>query len=221
MQSYLDVSMLAVIAIAVLLLTLLLISFLLCTRRLTALEQASEKQAAAGEVLRRDVADLKDQVEAALQRQKVAEQSVTYLSTHAQDFDDSQEALKKDLKALSKQLADLEARLNQRVQALESVRTENAPIIEARQMLRAGEDLSEIAKRTSLPRSELEMIAKVSGIKPRPAAPVPESAPAAPAPRGAPKEPEPAESAPAPRHIASLRARSAYGIPARPTLRRR
>lgn len=211
--------MLLVIAIAVVLLALLLASFILTSRRAASLErQVSElssvlKQVTAG------LDEIKSSVDPLAQRVKISEQSSTYLSDHAQKLDDTLEGLSRKISTLEGDLGDLKARFSRKVEDLEKTRPEGAPIAEARQMLRDGEDISEISRRTSLPPSEIEMIAKVARIKPKgedpaQAAQEPRKAPA---PRPAPAASDDPE---APRHIASLRARNAYGIGQRPGLRR-
>ena len=212
--------MLLVIAIAVVLLALLLASFILSSRRTAALERACAALAGKVKQASDDIAELKAATDPLSQRIKISEQSSTYLSDHAQKLDDTLEELSKKVSSLEGDLGDLKARVSRKVEDLEKTRPEGAPIAEARQMLRDGEEISEISKRTSLPPSEIEMIAKVARIKPKAA-----EADEAPAPNP-PAVQEPREEAPSPaaeppvRHIASLRARNAYGIGQRAGLRR-
>lgn len=214
--------MLLVIAIAVVLLALLLASFILTSRRIGAAEREMQSLGAALKQAADALAELKSSVDPLSQRIKISEQSSTYLSDHAQKLEDSLGDLSKKLTALEGTVDDIKSSFSRKVEDLEKTRPEGAPIAEARQMLRDGEDISEISRRTSLPRSEIEMIAKVARIKQKPAedetmAPAAEGVPAAPAAQEAPARPEPEAGT---RHIASLRARNAYGIGQRPGLRR-
>lgn len=202
--------MLLVIVIAVVLLTLLLISFVLMSRRSGDLEKRLSALSGSLKQLSDAFTEIKSSVDQLTQRIKISEQSSTYLSDHAQKLDDSLEALTGKLSAVEDELSDLKAKFSRKVEDLERTRPEGAPIAEARQMLRNGEQISEISKRTSLPPAEIEMIAKVAGIRAQNRA---QGEPK-------PKEPIPADeqfgqsrAAPAPqKHIASLRARNAYGM---------
>ncbi len=210
--------MLLVIAIAVVLLALLLASFILTSRRTAALERACA--ALSGKVKQASdaIAELKAATDPLSQRIKISEQSSTYLSDHAQKLDDTLEELSKKVSSLEGDLGDLKARFSRKVEDLEKTRPEGAPIAEARQMLRDGEEISEISKRTSLPPSEIEMIAKVARIKPKAS-----EAKESPAPNPAmlvTRDEAPSPAVEPVRHIASLRARNAYGIGQRPGLRR-
>lgn len=210
--------MLLVIAIAVVLLALLLASFILTSRRTAAAERQMQSLGSALKQASDALAELKASVDPLSQRIKISEQSSTYLSDHAQKLDDTLEELSRKVSSLEGDLGDLKARFSRKVEDLEKTRPEGAPIAEARQMLRDGEEISEISKRTLLPPSEIEMIAKVARIKTKAA-----EAKEPPAPNPAMQETRGEAPSPAVepvRHIASLRARNAYGIGQRPGLRR-
>lgn len=202
--------MLLVIVIAVVLLTLLLVSFLLTSRREGDLEKRLSAMSGSLKQLSDALNEIKASVDPLTQRIKISEQSSTYLSDHAQKLDDSLEELTGNFSAVEGELADLKSKFSRKFEDLERTRPEGAPIAEARQMLRDGAQISEISKRTSLPPSEIEMIAKVSGIRAHSNA---QSEPK-------PKEPAPAadgygqtiEASAPQKHIASLRARNAYGM---------
>lgn len=203
-----------------LLLVLLLVSFLILNRRCEALDKKLAEQDAEITKLKEQLKTANDSVEAFERRLKISDQTVAYLSDHAQRLEDSLKSSDESIDSLKSEIVVLKARLDEKVKHLEDTRPENSPVIEARQLLREGMDPAEVASRTGLSATEVEVIAKVipkaqalrqAGINVNVAkSAVSESEGNSDASGG--NNVTEVEAVPAKHHVASLRARNAYGI---------
>lgn len=216
MQSFLDVSLLAVTGGALLLLVLLLVSFLILNRRCEALDKRITEQDAEITKLQEQLKTANNSVEAFERRLKISDQTVAYLSDHAQRLEDSLKASGESIDSLKSEIVAMKARLDEKVKHLEDTRPENSPVIEARQLLREGMDPAEVASRTGLSATEVEVIAKVipkaqalrqaSAVKNT--VELGESDTTVNGSNGVTE----VDAVPARHHVASLRARNAYGM---------
>lgn len=216
MQSFLDVSLLAVTGGALLLLVLLLASFLILNRRCESLEKRISDQNAEITKLSETLKISQESCEALERRVKVADQTTAYLSDHAQKLDDLIGEEHSALEDLKSELIALRARLDEKVKHLVETRPENSPVIEARQLLREGMAPAEVASRTGLSSTEIEVIAKVipraQALKQAAAVTAGNVAGSAGDDGAGAVAGTEVEAEPVRHHVASLRARNAYGI---------
>lgn len=202
-----------------LLLVLLLVSFLILNRRCESLDKRLSEQDAEITQLKEQLQAVNDNVEAFERRLKISDQTVAYLSDHAQRLEDSIKASDESIDSFKSEIVALKARLDEKVKHLEDTRPENSPVIEARQLLREGMDPAEVASRTGLSATEVEVIAKVipkaQALRQASAAQnsveVRESSLTVSGEASGSGVTE-VEATPARHHVASLRARNAYGI---------
>lgn len=238
MHSYLDMSMMIVISTAVVLLLFILISFILTSHRCSVLEKENAKLKATTEEALKALKELTDKHEEQLEtferKSKVSESSIQYLTGKLQDITDKQ-------KDINSHFDNINVKLEQQKKEFENNSVENQPIILAKRLLAQGMSINEVIARTSLPSYEVEMLAKVHNLS----APAPSVAPSdqnsAPADSSRntrsiedevnaqrakfsqqannalneqTQEPRPTH------HVASMKARDAYGIGTRSALRR-
>lgn len=238
MHSYLDMSMMIVISTAVVLLLFILISFILTSHRCSVLEKENAKLKATTEEALKALKELTDKHEEQLEtferKSKVSESSIQYLTGKLQDITDKQ-------KDINSHFDNINVKLEQQKKEFENNSVENQPIILAKRLLAQGMSINEVIARTSLPSYEVEMLAKVHNLS----APAPSVASSdqnsAPADSSRntrsiedevnaqrakfsqqannalneqTQEPRPTH------HVASMKARDAYGIGTRSALRR-
>lgn len=239
MHSYLDMSMMIVIGTAVVLLLFILISFILTSHRCSVLEKENAKLKASTDEALKLLKELTDkhseQIETFERKSKVAESSIQYLTGKLQDITDRENEIKSHFDSLN-------VKLEQQKKEFENNSVENQPIILAKRLLAQGMSINEVIAKTSLPSYEVEMLAKVHNLSAPPpsvasslnTAPVSESSG-----NGRSVEDEVNaqramfnqqasnnafnEKGPSSRpvhHIASMKARDAYGMGTRSALRR-
>lgn len=238
MHSYLDMSMMIVISTAVVLLLFILISFILTSHRCSVLERENAKLKATTEEALKALNELtakhEEQLESFERKAKVSESSIQYLTGKLQDITDKQ-------KDINSHFDNINVKLEQQKKEFENNSVENQPIILAKRLLAQGMSINEVIARTSLPSYEVEMLAKVHNLS----APAPSVAPSNldSAPTEASRNTRSIEDevnaqrakfsqqannalneqTPTSRpthHVASMKARDAYGIGTRSALRR-
>ena len=235
MQSYLDVTLIAAISTAVVLLLFILISFLITSRRCSALEKENLllKQSVENALksLEEQATKYSTSIEAIERKMKASDMSLQYLTSSQQDIVDKQ-------KVINNSFDNLSVKVEQQKKEIQNNSVENQPIILAKRLLAEGMSIEEVIAKTNLPQYEVEMLAKVHNLSAKvaaaeiaakakaaenqtPSLDKVKSAPAAPA-KAASKAPQTvaAPSAPATPHVASMKAREAYGMGAKTGLRR-
>lgn len=235
MQSYLDVTLIAAISTAVVLLLFILISFLITSRRCSALEKENLllKQSVENALksLEEQATKYSTSIEAIERKMKASDMSLQYLTSSQQDIVDKQ-------KVINNSFDNLSVKVEQQKKEIQNNSVENQPIILAKRLLAEGMSIEEVIAKTNLPQYEVEMLAKVHNLSAKvaaaeiaakakaaenqtPSLDKVKSAPAAPA-KAASKAPQTAAapSAPATPHVASMKAREAYGMGAKTGLRR-
>lgn len=239
MHSYLDMSMMIVISTAVVLLLFILVSFILTSHRCSLLEKENAKLKATTEDALKALKELTDkheeQIQAFERKTKVSESSIQYLTGKLQDITDRQNDI-------NTHFDNLNVKLEQQKKEFENNSVENQPIILAKRLLAQGMSINEVIARTSLPSYEVEMLAKVHNLQsptPSVASSGLNTAPAQPSGNTRSIEDEVNEQRakftqqainsalnepgtnPRPaHHVASLKARDAYGMGTRSALRR-
>lgn len=239
MHSYLDMSMMIVISTAVVLLLFILVSFILTSHRCSVLEKENAKLKATAEEALKALKELTDkheeQIQAFERKAKVSESSIQYLTGKLQDITDKQNDI-------NTRFDNLNVKLEQQKKEFENNSVENQPIILAKRLLAQGMSINEVIARTSLPSYEVEMLAKVHNFQSPPPSVVASGLNTAPAqsadiPRSIEDEVNAQrakfaqqaintalnEQGTNPRsthHVASMKARDAYGIGNRSALRR-
>lgn len=236
MQTYLDVTLIAAISTAVVLLLFILISFVITSRRCGALEKENlllkESVDNALKSLEEQSAKYSTSIEALERKIKASDMSLQYLTSSQQDLVDKQ-------KVINTSFDNLSVKVEQQKKEIQNNSVENQPIILAKRLLAEGMSIEEVIAKTNLPQYEVEMLAKVHNLSAKvAAAEIAAKAKAAenqtpsldkvkaavsPAPaKTAPEQPKtaPAQSSPAAPHVASMKAREAYGMGAKTGLRR-
>ncbi len=218
MQSYLDLSLLAVIGGAVLLLILILVSFLISNKRSNQLEAQIGELLGKAESDAAEISRLKDML-------ALSERKLSALERTANSLTDANSRLEEKLSGCQGEIDKLSSKIEQQNRVINENTAETQPIYEAARMLRRGATMDEVVAKTKLPRTELEMLSSVHGIgvKTNPpggaakntaqgtqaqnlrTAVRPQDAQAA-----EPAQPQVPITA---THVASLRARNAYGMP--------
>ncbi|SFK44198.1 hypothetical protein [Succinivibrio dextrinosolvens] len=236
MQTYLDVTLIAAISTAVVLLLFILISFVITSRRCGALEKENlllkESVDNALKSLEEQSAKYSTSIEALERKIKASDMSLQYLTSSQQDLVDKQ-------KVINTSFDNLSVKVEQQKKEIQNNSVENQPIILAKRLLAEGMSIEEVIAKTNLPQYEVEMLAKVHNLSAKVAAAeiaakakaaenqtpsldkVKTAASRAPA-KTAPEQPKtaPAQSSPAAPHVASMKAREAYGMGAKTGLRR-
>jgi hypothetical protein len=238
MQSYLDVSLILVMAVAVFILTLMLIFFLTLSRRIKklTLENQKLKNALDKEIIENKTRneDYLKNIENLDRKIRASDLSLQYLSSNQQDLVDRQ-------KMINSSFDNLSVKVEQQKKEIEDKTTENQPIIVAKRYLAEGMSIEEVVKKTGIPQYEVEMLAKVHRLTEKlekNELPQSESAakvkstentkiietPVAPSNRNTVEpaaEPPKVKPQSTPQsHVASLKAREAYGIASKNGLRR-
>ena len=226
MQSYLDVSMTIVIATAVVLLVFILVSFILVSRRCSVIEKENSKLKADLEKALKELTSKVDaqtpMVESAEKKSKVFESSLQYLTDKLQDLVDNQ-------KNINSSFDNLSVKVEQQKKEFENNSVENQPIILAKRLLAQGMSVSEVVAKTNMPNYEVEMLAKVhnlSNIAQKADESVAATAPVETSPVQEMVASQIATASVAPKrtapthHIASMKARDAYGMGTKSALRR-
>ena len=235
MQSYLDVTLIAAISTAVVLLLFILISFLITSRRCSALEKENlllkESVENALKSLEEQATKYSSSIEALERKMKASDMSLQYLTTSQQDIVDKQ-------KVINTSFDNLSVKVEQQKKEIQNNSVENQPIILAKRLLAEGLSIEEVIAKTNLPQYEVEMLAKVHNLSAKVAAAeiaakakaaenqtpsldkvkVSDAVPA----KSAAETPQtaPVQAAPSAPHVASLKAREAYGMGAKTGLRR-
>ncbi len=236
MQTYLDVTLIAAISTAVVLLLFILISFVITSRRCGALEKENlllkESVDNALKSLEEQSAKYSTSIEALERKIKASDMSLQYLTSSQQDLVDKQ-------KVINTSFDNLSVKVEQQKKEIQNNSVENQPIILAKRLLAEGMSIEEVIAKTNLPQYEVEMLAKVHNLSAKVAAAeiaakakaaenqtpsldkVKAAASQAPA-KTAPEQPKTAtaQSSPAAPHVASMKAREAYGMGAKTGLRR-
>lgn len=223
MQSYLDVSIIAVIIVTVVILLFILISFLINSHRSSAIEKnllsvISQQEIKISELVSENekIKNLNDALD---RRVKTSERSLQYVTDTLQDLIDKQRKIDSSFDSLSNKI-ELQKK------EFEEKSVDNQPIVLAKRLLSEGLSISEVIDRTNLPSYEVEMLAKVhkldsssspKSIEEKVRAQTEKfiSSPSVNA-----DESKVTKSAPKTAHVASLKARDAYGIGSKSILRR-
>lgn len=233
MQSYLDVTLIAAISTAVVLLLFILISFVITSRRCTALEKENLLLKAsvdnALKFLEEQASKYTTSIEAIERKMKASDMSLQYLTSSQQDIVDKQ-------KVINTSFDNLSVKVEQQKKEIQNNSVENQPIILAKRLLAEGLSVEEVIAKTNLPQYEVEMLAKVHNLSAKvaaaeiaakakaanqtPSLDKVKTAPAASAPAAETPKTTPAQAATAAPHVASLKAREAYGMGAKTGLRR-
>ncbi len=234
MQSYLDVTLIAAISTAVVLLLFILISFVITSRRCTALEKENLLLKAsvdnALKSLEEQASKYTTSIEALERKMKASDMSLQYLTSSQQDIVDKQ-------KVINTSFDNLSVKVEQQKKEIQNNSVENQPIILAKRLLAEGLSVEEVIAKTNLPQYEVEMLAKVHNLSAKvaaaeiaakakaadnqtPSLDKVKAAPAASAPAAETPKTTPAQAATATPHVASLKAREAYGMGAKTGLRR-
>ena len=236
MQTYLDVTLIAAISTAVVLLLFILISFVITSRRCGALEKENlllkESVDNALKSLEEQSAKYSTSIEALERKIKASDMSLQYLTSSQQDLVDKQ-------KVINTSFDNLSVKVEQQKKEIQNNSVENQPIILAKRLLAEGMSIEEVIAKTNLPQYEVEMLAKVHNLSAKVAAAeiaakakasdnhtpsldkVKLAASQVPA-KTEPEQPKsaPAQSSPTSPHVASMKAREAYGMGAKTGLRR-
>ncbi|MBE6423672.1 hypothetical protein [Succinivibrio dextrinosolvens] len=234
MQSYLDVTLIAAISTAVVLLLFILISFVITSRRCTALEKENLLLKAsvdnALKSLEEQASKYTTSIEALERKMKASDMSLQYLTSSQQDIVDKQ-------KVINTSFDNLSVKVEQQKKEIQNNSVENQPIILAKRLLAEGLSVEEVIAKTNLPQYEVEMLAKVHNLSAKvaaaeiaakakaadnqtPSLDKVKTAPAASAPAAETPKTTPAQAAATAPHVASLKAREAYGMGAKTGLRR-
>lgn len=234
MQTYLDVTLIAAISTAVVLLLFILISFVITSRRCGVLEKENlllkESVENALKSLEEQASKYSASIEALERKMKASDMSLQYLTSSQQDIVDKQ-------KVINTSFDNLSVKVEQQKKEIQNNSVENQPIILAKRLLAEGLSIEEVIAKTNLPQYEVEMLAKVHNLSAKVAAaeiaakakaadnqtPSLDKVKVAPAPEKTAAEPPkaaPVQAAPATPHVASLKAREAYGMGAKTGLRR-
>ncbi|WP_406018473.1 hypothetical protein [Succinivibrio sp.] len=236
MQTYLDVTLIAAISTAVVLLLFILISFVITSRRCGALEKENlllkESVDNALKSLEEQSAKYSTSIEALERKIKASDMSLQYLTSSQQDLVDKQ-------KVINTSFDNLSVKVEQQKKEIQNNSVENQPIILAKRLLAEGMSIEEVIAKTNLPQYEVEMLAKVHNLSAKVAAaeiaakakaaenqtPSLDKVKAAASQAPAKTDPEqtktaPVQSSPAAPHVASMKAREAYGMGAKTGLRR-
>ena len=234
MQSYLDVTLIAAISTAVVLLLFILISFVITSRRCTALEKENLLLKAsvdnALKSLEEQSSKYTTSIEALERKMKASDMSLQYLTSSQQDIVDKQ-------KVINTSFDNLSVKVEQQKKEIQNNSVENQQIILAKRLLAEGLSVEEVIAKTNLPQYEVEMLAKVHNLSAKvaaaeiaakakaadnqtPSLDKVKTAPAASAPAAETPKTTPAQAVAAAPHVASLKAREAYGMGAKTGLRR-
>ena len=217
MQSYLDVSIIAVIIVTVVILLFILISFLINSHRASAVEKnllrvISQQEVKITELVSENekIKNINDSLE---RRIKSSERSLQYVTDTLQDLIDKQRKIDSSFDSLTNKI-ELQKK------EFEEKSVDNQPIVLAKRLL------SEVIDRTNLPSYEVEMLAKVHKLD-KSTSPMSiedqvraQTEKFISTPSVKVDEPIVAKSAPKTAHVASLKARDAYGIGSKSILRR-
>lgn len=223
MQSYLDVSIIAVIIVTVVILLFILISFLINSHRSSAIEKnllsvISQQEIKISELVSENekIKNLNDALD---RRVKTSERSLQYVTDTLQDLIDKQRKIDSSFDSLSNKI-ELQKK------EFEEKSVDNQPIVLAKRLLSEGLSISEVIDRTNLPSYEVEMLAKVHKLDSSSSPKSIEEKVRAQTekfinmPSAKADEQTVAKSAPKTAHVASLKARDAYGIGSKSILRR-
>ncbi len=217
MFPYFDLSLTLIICVALIILVLVLVSFVLNFRRISVLEDRLDLVAKNLTKCSEEKEQLSRNVEESEKKSQIMERTCAYLSDQAQQCTDRLKSLESKshessskfdeinelLKKITKEFDDFKSSKDPKSESVSDTGSERAALNNAKKLLRQGLDENEVSLQTGLPAGEVDMISRML-------APYPEdkktadtsfqqsSAVLA-------KEPE--------RHkMASLRARSAYGM---------
>lgn len=161
MQSYLDVSLMVVIGSAVVLLLFILISFIITARRCSSLEKENATLKASLEDLSKNFTEQASKnntaVETLERKVKASEMSLQYLTDAQQNLVDKQ-------KVIDHSFDNLSVKIEQQKKEIQNNSVENQPIILAKRLLAEGISINEVIAKTNLPSYEVEMLAKVHNL---------------------------------------------------------
>lgn len=227
MQSYLDVSLMVVIGTAIVLLLFILISFIITSHRCSNLEKENTALKASLEDLSKNFTEqaLKSNtaIENLERKVKASDMSLQYLTDAQQNLVDKQ-------KVIDHSFDNLSVKIEQQKKEIQNNSVENQPIILAKRLLAEGLSINEVIAKTNLPSYEVEMLAKVHNLSNK-ARSVEEEVKAQAAVFANPtsisqaveqnaQEPVQKTMTQPTHHVANNKARDAYGIGSKSSLRR-
>ena len=223
MQSYLDFSIIAVIIVTVVILLFILISFLINSLRASSIEKGLHSTISQLEIKISELATENEKIKTlndSLERRvKSSERSLQYVTDTLQDLIDKQRKMDSSFDSLSNKI-ELQKK------EFEEKSVDNQPLVLAKRLLSEGMNISDVIERTGLPSYEVEMLAKVHKLD---NSSTPKSIEEQvrsqtekfiSSPSVNLTEPKAMQSAPKTAHVASLKARDAYGIGTKSVLRR-
>lgn len=223
MQSYLDFSIIAVIVVTVVILLFILISFLINSHRASSIEKGLHSTISQLEIKISELATENEKIKTlndSLERRvKSSERSLQYVTDTLQDLIDKQRKMDSSFDSLSNKI-ELQKK------EFEEKSVDNQPLVLAKRLLSEGMNISDVIERTGLPSYEVEMLAKVHKLD---NSSTPKSIEEQvrsqtekfiSSPSVNLTEPKVMQSAPKTAHVASLKARDAYGIGTKSVLRR-
>lgn len=193
-----DTGILSIIAAAVVLLILIVINFIIVARHIHALEDETDRLESHIRVLGNSVDELTTHVQTLTRRTAAHDKSIKFLTDNTEELVDQQQEF-------SSQMDEMNVRQDQFKNILDQNIPENQSTLDATRLLRQGMSVDEVAEKTKLPKYEVEMLNAVHGQHDQ--QPI-KSTRAAPASKAENVETEMQKSG----HVASLRARNAYGI---------
>lgn len=211
MQSFADLMLVSIITVAVMLLVLILVSFILTSRRINHLEVENEKLMVLVNAQNASIDELRTDLMTLTKRFASNDKSLRFVNQNIESIIDKQEQMQVKMQ-------DIEQKQEQDKNLILQSLPENQSTNDAIRLLKQGMPLDEVAMRTSIPKNELEMLSAVHSInvntaplnadntaqvesnmvKEQLSQQMPAFAP----------QNKPVHS----NHIASLRARNAYGI---------
>ena len=155
MESFVDLLLIAIASGAAVLLLLILVSFLLSQRRIGYLETKIEELKDANTIQNNTIDSLTKELSSLNQKLSNTQKTVSYLAKNQEDIIDRQDEFKSNLVKLDVKQEEQQQQIIQNV-------PENQPILEATSLIKQGLSKEEVAARTNLSQTELEMLYAVT-----------------------------------------------------------
>lgn len=155
MESFVDLLLISIASGAAVLLLLILVSFLLCQRRIGYLEAKIDELKDANNIQNNTIDSLTKELSSLNQKLSNTQKTVSYLAKNQEDIIDRQEEFKSNLVKLDVKQEEQQQQIIQNV-------PENQPILEATSLIKQGLSKEEVAARTNLSQTELEMLYAVT-----------------------------------------------------------
>lgn len=155
MESFVDLLLISIASGAAVLLLLILISFLLCQRRISYLDAKIDELKDANNIQNNTIDSLTKELSSLNQKLSNTQKTVSYLAKNQEDIIDRQEEFKSNLVKLDVKQEEQQQQIIQNI-------PENQPIIEATSLIKQGLSKEEVAARTNLSQTELEMLYAVT-----------------------------------------------------------